>query len=863
MRDNTEITILMENLKLRALQYYNEVSGNNYDGGHICCIFPEHPDRNPSMSFFDEGNVFHCFSCGRSADIFMMANIFEGKPMAGADFLNENVFYLAEKFGLEYEHLQKELTPEEIKRQQYFRAMKLFSDYVVANKNDEYLEKRKITEKTAKVLLIGSVDSFKNCEKYLMNAGISKEILENIGINARNVNEGKLILIIKDDYGRPVSFVSREMKYFKEALYKINPEVKEILSNKDMYSEEKKEKIIELTGIDSYEVIRYTSTPKYVNGDTTVIFDKSRMLFGWSDIRRKYNPNVPLVVVEGYIDFVTAFQRGLSNVVAIGSASFTDDHISIIERSREIKVAAIALDSDSVGRARTEKILERLLKIKTTKVYKFAVYKNEFKDLDESLINNENFKRTSDVFELITIFDFELETMKRRTEGDFDQDKVFDDFVAIISKEKEPKDRAIKARTLAKILTDYDYNTIISQINYLIDGKEVEFGKEIVTKAEFMMKEIRKNPGEAAKIVDMFKMDVEDVEKSYDKNNKNIFETSKEYFMEIEDRKDEETLFNINFDIPWFDDLTLQPGNTVIISSLPNTGKSTIFQTIVRKTLLKNKNVHIFFATTDDPGPKVYANLIATFSGLGRDYCNNPIYHKKYGYRTEDAIAASYDLRERMYQTYNKTKDGLMSLIEAKRFVLLDVKKKIDNFKNLASAVKEIGENQDLEDACKVLILDSANKVTVDGISDENQRAAFISENIKKLSETYGFLSFVNFELNKMRNNARLSQFSLSGSKRMFYDCDVLGFVYNPMRNLQNDTNLFWEKILENGFKKQEPILVTMQEKSKAGNNEMNNRPYFYKLDTYNNRLEPVKPNTPEHNHYESIWEEEFEKKYE
>ena len=863
MRNDTEMNILMDNLRKRCLQYYNEVSPTAYTGGHICCLSPEHDDRSPSMSYWDSGDVFHCFSCGRNVDIFSLAHILEGKPLAGINFIDDNVFYLAKRFGLEYEHLQKELTPEEIKRQQYFRAMKLFSEYVVLHKNMEYLDKRKITEETAKKLLIGSVDSTENCISFLKASGITEDIIESIGINKRNVNQNKLILIIKDDFGRPNSFVSRETKYFKEALIKGYEGVKELFEDPNVYSEQRKEKLIELTGLDIYEINKYLSTPKYTNGDTTIIFDKSKMFFGYSDIRREYNPAVPMVILEGYIDFVTGYQAGMRNIVAIGSASFTDDHISIIERSKDIKTAAIALDADKTGKKRTQGILERLLKIKTTKVYKFAVYKNDFKDLDETIIENPEIRKTGDVFDLMTIFDFELQTMKQKTEGEFDQDRVFDDFVAIISKEKEPKERAVKARALSKILTNYDYGTIIEQVNYLINGKEQEFGRDVVSKAEFMLKEIKKSPGDANKIVDMFKMEVEEVEKSYDKNTKNVFEVSKEYFNEIENRKDEESLFSVSFDIPWFDDLSLQPGNTVIISSLPNTGKSTIFQTIVRKTLLKNKNVHIFFATTDDPGPKVYANLIATFSGLGRDYCSNPIYHKKYGYRTEDPIAAPYELREKMYETYEKIKAGILTFIESKRFVLLDVKKKIDNFKNLAATMKEIGENGDLEDACKLLILDSANKVTVDGISDENQRAAYISENIKKLSETYGFLSFVNFELNKMKNNARLSQFSLSGSKRMFYDCDVLGFVYNPMRNLQNNTELYWDKKLDNGVVIKEPLLITMQEKSKAGNNEMNNRPYFYRLDTYCNRLEPIKVNTPEYNHYEEIWNQEFENKYE
>lgn len=862
MRNDAEMNVLMEQLRHRGLQYYTEIKGA-YDGKHICCLFPEHPDRSPSMMYWEEAEVFHCFSCGRVADIFTLAHLFEGKPLAGPDFYEENVFYLAERYGLEFEHLRKELTPEELVRQQYFRAAKLLSDYVTSHVNKDYLEERSITDATARTLLIGSVDSFENCKKYLTQAGISEDMLEEMGVIKFNINENKLILIIKDEYGRPVSFVSREMKYETKKLIKNFEGVKEKLTDEFLSSDERREKLIAITGLSGIEIDKYFKTPKYSNGNKTQIFNKSRMFYGWSDIQRKYNPNIPLVTCEGYIDFITAFQRGITNIVAIGSASFTDEHIEVIERTRQIKKVAIALDNDKVGKARTGKILERLLKTKTIKEYSFAIYKNDYKDIDETLINNPDIMRTGQIFDLKTIFEFELEVLKEETKGDFDQGVVFDRFVDIIAKEKEPKARATKARGLSKVLTDFDYKTIIDQINFVIDGKEQEFGKEVVSKAEVFLKEIKKNPASAIKSVEMFKMEVEEIEKDYEKKPKNIFETALDYFGETESKKDEENLFSINFDIPWLNHLNIQPGNTVVLSSLANTGKSTIFQAIVRKTLLKNMNAHIFFATTDDPGQKVYANLISTFSGLPRDYCANPVYHKYFGIRTENPNCASYERRDEMHKIYLKHSENIRTLIEQKRLILLDVKNKIDNFKNLASAMKEIAENQDLEDSYKMLILDSANKVTVDGIMDENQRAAYISENIKKLSETYGFLSFVNFELNKMKNNARLSQFNLSGSRRMFYDCDVLGFVYNPSRNLQGDTRLVWRRKLDNGKEIDEPIIVTMQEKSKAGNNERNNRPYFYKLTSENNRLEPVHVGTPEHNTYEAIWEEEFNTKYE
>ena len=171
---NEEIRLLIENLKQYTLQYAAEHGIVPDSNGFVKCLFPDHDDHNPSMHWWEENNIFFCFSCNRSADIFTLANIFEGKPLAGPDFLEDNVFYLAEKFGQPYLHLRKSLTPEEMERQMYFRTMKLFSDYVVSHVNKEYLINREIEEKTAKTLSIGSIDKFQNCIDYLVNAGYQR-----------------------------------------------------------------------------------------------------------------------------------------------------------------------------------------------------------------------------------------------------------------------------------------------------------------------------------------------------------------------------------------------------------------------------------------------------------------------------------------------------------------------------------------------------------------------------------------------------------------------------------------------------------------------------------------------------------------
>ncbi|MGL4999289.1 MAG: hypothetical protein ACRC5T_10000 [Cetobacterium sp.] len=276
---------------------------------------------------------------------------------------------------------------------------------------------------------------------------------------------------------------------------------------------------------------------------------------------------------------------------------------------------------------------------------------------------------------------------------------------------------------------------------------------------------------------------------------------------------------------------------------------------------MHNPNAVLLFATTDDPSQKVWQNLIASFSGLDRDYCLNPYFHKKWGSQINRDEKA-----QKMKVIYDSTKDLLESLQKDGKLIILDSTQEIDDWRGLEKTMKELYLDPIYKDTYKILIVDSVNNMHVEGL-DENASAAFLSTNIKKLSQKYGFLSFLNFELNKMKDNAKLSQFNMSGSKKMFYNADVIGFVYNPMRNLQEhdgtdkETKMYWNLKRGNDIIKQ-PILVTIQAKTKSGNNEMTGKPYFYELNTYSNIITPVFPGTESHKFYYNQWMVEWQTLY-
>ncbi|CAL7879571.1 toprim domain-containing protein [Fusobacterium necrophorum] len=522
----TSIEELMQLLKEKTLQYAMEMGVQINGSGFARCLSGTHEDRNPSMHYWEEKGIFHCFSCSFVADIFTLCNKLEQKPMNGPDFIEDNVFYLANKYGIPYEHLRKTLTPEEHKKHILLRTMKTFTEYVVSHVREDYLQQRNITKETAKKLCIGSVPNYQKLENYMLSQQCDLNVMKEIGIKQGFINENKLIFIIKDHWNRPVSFVSRNM----------NPNV---------------------------------NGPKYINGLETSIYEKRKIFFNWNNIKREFNPLDTLLIVEGYIDAVTPYQHGIRKVIALGSASFTKEHLEFLEKENRINRIAFALDNDKIGNQRTEKIVEAIKGMKLRKNYSLAINKTKFKDLDEAL-NSGEINSVNEVYDIVGLFDYEIQKLKENKE--ISESAIFDKFVTIICQTDSPKEREEQARTLSKYLNEYSYKTILEEIDFKINGKTERFRNEVIEITKKAFNNINKNPDYVEEIMDNIKEDIDNIKEKYDKKEGDIFERGMLSFEKQEQEKANESLYKINFGIPWFDDLDLMPGNSIIVSGLANTG---------------------------------------------------------------------------------------------------------------------------------------------------------------------------------------------------------------------------------------------------------------------------------------------------
>jgi len=119
------------------VKFYLDAQGIN-PRKHFSCIHPDHGDSGPSCSIMPDKRRAKCFGCGEMFDIFDACHYIEDRPQTGANFVSDNVMYLAEKFNIAVE--LKELTEEEKYKLETYNAYKHAANYISCHLEGKALE---------------------------------------------------------------------------------------------------------------------------------------------------------------------------------------------------------------------------------------------------------------------------------------------------------------------------------------------------------------------------------------------------------------------------------------------------------------------------------------------------------------------------------------------------------------------------------------------------------------------------------------------------------------------------------------------------------------------------------------------------
>ncbi len=276
-------------------------------------LCPFHAEKTPSFTVDEDKQLFHCFGCGVGGDVFSL--IMEKESLTFPEALK----YLAEKYHIPLP--QQKLNPQVLKlEEKLFKINEMALGFYRKNLFNsqeglaalEYLKKRKLTEDTIQTLKVGyAMNAWGSLIAAFKEKGVPTTLLEKAGL----VLPGKK----KDEY------------YDRFRGRVIFP-------------------IFSLTG----KIVAFggrtvtDAEPKYLNSPDTPLYSKGKLLYGLNFSKDAIREAGEAILVEGYTDYASLYQAGITNVIASLGTALTPQQVAQAVRFAPRMI--VNYDGDSAGR---------------------------------------------------------------------------------------------------------------------------------------------------------------------------------------------------------------------------------------------------------------------------------------------------------------------------------------------------------------------------------------------------------------------------------------------------------------------------------------------------------------------------------
>jgi DNA primase len=343
-------------------------SGSNYTG--LC---PFHNEKSPSFSVSRSKQVYHCFGCGASGNVITFLMEYENFT-----FL-ETLEYLAEKAGIELPETKGDMGEEKKKRDMrdaVLEVNKLAANYFYMKLKSErgkegyrYLTERGLTPETILKFGLGFADkSGGELYHYMKSKKYSDEVLKQSGLFVYDEKRGtydkfwnRVMFPILDRNNRVIAFGGRVMGDGK---------------------------------------------PKYLNSPETIVFEKSRNLYGLNFVHGKQSDG--MIICEGYMDVIALHQAGFTNAAASLGTAFTSRHCSLLKRYTDL--VYLCYDSDGAG---VKAALRAIPMLKEADIRVKVIDMRPYKDPDEFMkgLSPDAFKER--IRQAKTSFFYEVDSIKQ------------------------------------------------------------------------------------------------------------------------------------------------------------------------------------------------------------------------------------------------------------------------------------------------------------------------------------------------------------------------------------------------------------------------------------------------------------------
>lgn len=363
--------ILSSSNIVNILEYYGLKVNRNK------CTCPFHNDTHPSMMVNTSKGIAKCFACGSGGNVVSFIQKYETE-------INHNEISTVEAMqkAIDIQHLNIVLSQnnnipltEEQKKQK--TLSNILKDAIIICENNlktqnidgekilDYLKSRNLSEQIINNFHIGFNPTYNNVTNNLLSKYNMKDLIE-VGITKESKNDyidifsHRIMIPIFDQYGNPVGFGARVLGDAK---------------------------------------------PKYINTMATPLFNKSELLFNYHKAK-SFARNYEMIVVEGYMDVISANAMGFANTVGIMGTALTKEQIELLKKLKcEI---TLSLDNDDAGKNAMIRVIPELLneglEVNVLDISKLEGKYKDFGDLQVANIKKEDVYKTK-----ISAFIFLLE----------------------------------------------------------------------------------------------------------------------------------------------------------------------------------------------------------------------------------------------------------------------------------------------------------------------------------------------------------------------------------------------------------------------------------------------------------------------
>ncbi len=289
-------------------------------GKNMVGLCPFHSEKTPSFSVSPEKQLFYCFGCGASGNVFSFI-----MKMDNLSF-TEAARMLARRAGVKIPEPKAANRKQDLLREQIYALNRLALHFFCSCLKEpamgkvaaQYLQDRGIDQSSIELFKLGyAPGGWDNFTRFALSKGYSEELLLQAGLVLTRDKSGgvydrfrhRVIFPIFHINGKVVGFGGRALQEGKQ------------------------------------------SGPKYLNSPETVVFQKGTVLYGLHLAREAIRRENEAIMVEGYTDVIAAHQAGVKNVIASQGTALTPAQARLLRS--QANTVTIAYDADSAGEAAT------------------------------------------------------------------------------------------------------------------------------------------------------------------------------------------------------------------------------------------------------------------------------------------------------------------------------------------------------------------------------------------------------------------------------------------------------------------------------------------------------------------------------